>query len=312
MLVTLGLSLGACEQASEAWQRLWEDPATLLPSNQHFSSEAMTWDEWVAHEAPRRDPNVFDPYYQSGRSFPNITQWTPEDFLPAEMFKQEFRDLRELPPFERSRLRGFADQMYHIDVYQVLEWAKQGYPEAQSALGDLCYSKKEQFVKGADGEYTPLPDDQKPVSMREALTWAQRAAASGNAFAQYRLAQCMYSISRIALQSPEVLEANKIVLDPFWYDQVFYWKEKGLEGALFDKPLGDRTRHELFSIERGNPRRHIETYKWSRLWELQAGFRRWIEYGINREYTDRQGLKAWWFPKMPKHHQAQAEKEVEQ
>jgi len=274
MLALLALSLSACDKVDT--EHGVKDSSPLSPTHQHYPTTAMTWDEWVAYDSPNR--NGFEEYYHSGKGFPNISQWTPQDFLPADMVKETHRNLCELPKHIRYFLRN--DQHIEVEVYKMLDLAEQGYAEAQSVLGQLCDGRATQY---SDGE--PLPDDKKPVSMRDALRWAQRGAASGNAMAQSRLAYCLYGIYLVQDELPASEAKNPIELDAFWFDQMFYWREKALENALLHQPVGNRSFtssftgsfNEWFSPASGSDRSRIERYKWRRLWELQADFRRWVE-----------------------------------
>jgi len=279
LLALLALSLGACDKtdadADVAKNSGVKDSSPLSPTHQHYPTTAMTWDEWVAYDSPNR--NGFEEYYHSGKGFPNISQWTPQDFLPADMVKQTHRNVCELPNFTRYLLRNAQ-----MGVYEMLDLAEQGYAEAQSALGQFCNARRPQYFyesKDKGGDRVVLADDERPVSIRDALRWAQRGAASGNAIAQSRLAYCLYDIYLYKDKLPASEAKNPIELDAFWDDRMFYWREKALENALLEKPTEERSFNEWFSPAVGSDRRIIENYKWSRLWELQANFRRWLEYG---------------------------------
>ena len=303
-LAFLALSLGACDKVDTdndaAKAANAKDSNLLLPDNQIHPTTAMTWDEWVAYDSPNR--NGFEDFYHSGKGYPNFSQWTPQDVLPAEVFGHPYRDSCELPKNIRSYLRRTSHSHVDMDVYTLLDLAEQGYAEAQAMLGTYCHGNAWQYVYNPDGKYdndelafaadkwyisddeyiklSVLPDDKKPVSMRDALYWAQRGAASGNAVAQFGLVQCMYNIDLIQTFHLEDVK-HPIKLDAFWYDKLYYWLDQSLQSGLLNYAVEQRTNAKWMYPEPGSPRYDVEYYKWSRLWEIQARFR-----GIGKQYDE--------------------------
>jgi len=313
LLAFLALSLGACDKLDadkdEAKATSAEDSNPLLPSNQIHPTTAMTWDEWVAYDSPNR--NGFEDFYHSGKGYPNFSQWTPQDVLPAEVFEHPHRDSCELPKETRSYLRLTSRFRVNMDIYALLDLAKQGYAEAQATLGEFCYGRRPQYVYdpegkygelasdgvegygdgeyvvngyGPDGEYVALkrlPDDKKPVSIRDALYWAQRGAASGNAIAQFGLVQCMHNIYLFRDKLPPSEAKQPIDIDAFWYDKVDYWLDQSLQSGLLNSAVTQRAISQWMSLEPGSPRYDIDRYKWKRIWEIQARFR-----DIGKQYDE--------------------------
>jgi len=332
LLAFLALSLSACDKLDadkdEAKATSAEDSNPLLPSNQIHPTTAMTWDEWVAYDSPNR--NGFERSYHSGKGYPNFSQWTPQDVLPAEVFEHPHRHSCELPKETRSDLRLTSRYRVNVDVYALLDLAEQGYAEAQATLGEFCYGRRPQYVYdpegkygelvfdgvegyGPDGEYVELkrlPDDKKPVSMRDALYWAQRGAASGNAVAQFGLALCMYNIYLFRDKLPPSEAKHPIKLDAFWYDKLYYWLDQSLQSGLLNYAVEQRTNAKWMYPKPGSPRYDVEYYKWSRLWEIQARFR-----GIGKQYDDysyKLRSTQWLEGRLNDEAVAQAEKEVGQ
>jgi len=297
LLAFLVLSLSACDKAGDDAAK---DISPLLPESQIHPTTAMTWDEWVAYDSPNR--NGFERSYHSGKGYPNFSQWTPQDVLPAEVFEHPHRHSCELPKETRSDLRLTSRYRVNVDVYALLDLAEQGYAEAQATLGEFCYGRRDQYVYdpngkdlelafanvrgygGTHGEYVALkrlPDDKKPVSIRDALYWAQRGAASGNAIAQFGLVQCMYNIYLFRDELPPSEAKQPIDIDAFWYDKLYYWLDQSLQSGLLNYAVEQRTNAKWMYPKPGSPRYDVEYYKWSRLCEIQARFR-----GIGKQYDD--------------------------
>ena len=305
-LAFLTLSLGACDKLDadndEAKAANAEDTTPLSSDNQHYPTRAMTWKEWVSTEAVLRargeykvSHGFWEPSYRSEKGFPNISKWTPEDFLPAEFFKETHRDLCELPERNREILRDTID--YRGDIYRLLALAEQGYAEAQSTLGEYCAGGWQVVELGSN------PEDKEPVSESDALHWARRGAASGNAFAQYRLGICMLDRYKAKIDYDDSFfwpgEKRKppINLDPFWLDEAYFWIQRAVEQSLLHEPLYiRRDLHFRFGKVVNTAgwinRRFIEEYKLARLWTLKAGFRRYQQRSFDYGSADRYG-KVW-------------------
>jgi len=283
-LAFLALSLSACDKVdaeNDAVQSSGvKDSNPLSPDNQHYPTTAMTWDEWVAYDSPNR--NGFDRFYGTGKGSPNISQWRPEDVLPAERFGHKRRNVCELREYTRRSLRKTSP---HTDTYELLSLAKQGYAEAQATMGKFCSGDKHirQYII-ANGKRETLAQDKKPVSVSDALYWAERGAASGNALAQWSLAQCMYEIFLFQDNHPDEV-TDPIELDPFWFDKMFFWHNQALQNGLPGRAVTRRSISSWFAAP-SDVRRQVENYKWSRLWEIQANFRRLIQSGYDEESFD--------------------------
>jgi len=306
------LSLSACDKAEQTAK-----VNSLLPESQEFPTEALTWDEWVAYSGPERGEEFEysasgEGFQYYGKGFPNISNWKPEDFLPAELFEQKHRDICELPKFTRSTLRSQNGSiLLYSDIYELIALAEQGYSNAQSAMWMFCYIDSPQFIETDSDEHAVrLPHHEKPLSQREAWQWVQRGAASGNALDQYRLSQCMDAIT----WAPHSEEGKKslnspVKVDPFWEDKIFFWRERSFETALLIDSVNSRTGSgNPFLVEHGSDRGKIEKFKWSRLWELTAGFQR---EGRRPQDIDTYGTGKL-VKKMSAPQLAQAEKEIKQ
>jgi len=306
-LLTLGLG---------AWNKLSAErdaASALLPDNQVYPITAMTWDEWVAYDSPNRKGD--DRPYRIGSGFPNVSRWLPEDILPAERFEHKRRNVCELPEEMRHVLRTSSSL---IDIYELQDLAKQGYAEAQASLGSNCSVYRRQYVTNDqpydDGSIgvNELAADKRPVSVPEALYWAERGAASGNAEAQWGLAQCMHQIYRDQSSYPDAV-TDPIELDPFWYDKVFFWLNQAMQNGLVSAAVTQRSSPQWFRAPAFSARDEIELYKWTRLWELQANFRRFLQNGFSQDtFNIRSKAFGWYEGSVPYSDAviAQAEKEV--
>jgi len=280
-LLTLGLG---------AWNKLSAErdaASALLPDNQVYPITAMTWDEWVAYDSPNR--KGFNRSYHIGNGFPNVSRWLPEDILPAERFDGPRRSVCELPERTRRVLRASSDPL--IDIYELQDLAKQGYAEAQASLGSNCSVYRRQYVTNDqpydDGSIgvKELAADKRPVSVPEALYWAERGAASGNAEAQWGLAQCMHQIYLDQSSYPDAV-TDPIELDPFWYDKVFFWLNQAMQNGLVSQAVTQRSAPQWFRAPAFSARDEIDNYKWKRLWQLQANFRRFLQNGFSQDDFD--------------------------
>ena len=148
------LSLSACDKAEQTAK-----VNSLLPESQEFPTEALTWDEWVAYSGPERGeefeyPASGEGFQYYGKGFPNISNWKPEDFLPAELFEQKHRDICELPKFTRSTLRSQNGSiLLYSDIYELIALAEQGYSNAQSALWVFCHRKRKELWRLGEISY---------------------------------------------------------------------------------------------------------------------------------------------------------------
>lgn len=225
---------------------------------------AQAWGAWVVGEAPRREG--FDPDYHLGRGLPNMALWQPADFLPPEALEPPRSEICGLPPAQRVKLASMTDDVGNdvSSLAEKLEYARKGYPQAQAGMGWYCLAQRNQF-RLEPGQLSPA----------QALAWAQRGAASGEPRAMYRLADCMLDMAR---ETPAVQAQQR--LGPFWLDQAHYWlwraASDGLEPDAVESlaPVGARAAYS-YPTRMEN---YLHAYKWSRLWQLQAIFRRYPEY----------------------------------
>ncbi len=258
--VVLLAALTACGQGA--------DPTAPEP----HPTEAYTWAEWVEREQPRR-PAQYARHYHDRRGLPNMRRWRPEDFLTREELDEPHAEFCELPKDERKTVWDLPrnDANIGITFEEKLAYAERGYADAQASLGWYCYQHTNAAV---------LEPGQ--LSLDEAYAWSRRAAASGDPRAMYRHAACMQFM---ALDTRSGRADH--TLDPFWADQSHYWLwravAEGLHGeALLDlRPSGGASEYSHPTWEEDL----LHRYKWSRIWELQAVFRR-MPYYFGTRYME--------------------------
>ncbi len=223
---------------------------------------AYTWSEWVDKVGAMGDdrPPTMRP--------PEMSRWRPEDFLPAEYLNQTHFDACALKNGAEVHAiyQGYG-QFDSVSVEQKLVLAERGSIEAQAGMGWYCYqSILDEEVDAAPGL----------ASTADALEWARRGAASGTPDAMYLLGKCMF--------------ANwSYGDDPLWGDQAFYWVWRAAESlqgdALRDIRLIDGIGPFSYPTREQNL---IQEYAWTRLWRLQAIFRR-LPKRFGADYLDSGG-----------------------
>ncbi|MEX0871911.1 MAG: hypothetical protein WDZ65_08800, partial [Aquisalimonadaceae bacterium] len=146
-----------------------------------------------------------------------------------------------------------------------------------AAMGWFCYQHHIDFYL-EPGQLTAT----------EALEWARRGAASGDPRAMYLLAECM----RLMTFDARRTEPGELtgLLNPFWYDEMYYWMWRAAEEGLLVEALWgmrDIGGDVWYEFPPSRAERYIEAYKHSRLLQLRATFLRGAErYG--QEYVDKQ------------------------
>ncbi|MCH8506632.1 MAG: hypothetical protein LAT50_20280 [Ectothiorhodospiraceae bacterium] len=259
----LAILLTACGQGA--------DPTAPEPP----PTEASTWAEWVERERPRR-PVQYDHHYHNRRGLPNMRRWRPEDFLTREELDEPHAELCELPQDQRLEVWSLVRDSNNIlaSFEEKLAYAERGYAEAQAGMGWYCYQHTNAAV---------LEPGQ--LSLDEAYAWSRRAAASGDPRAMYRHSECM----RFMAQDRQSGRAEH-ALDPFWMDQIHYWLWRAATEGLYGRALVDLrpTRGINGDSYPTWEESALYTYKWSRIWELQAIFRR-VPYYLGPQYMETQG-----------------------
>lgn len=255
-----------------------------------------SWQTWVARQAQLREGmhGSYRPAYM-----PEMANWRPEDFLPTEYLQAPMRDICELPQEEQLVLLRTSVEDPEA-LARLLDYAERGYIQAMSKLGT---------------KFCSFPTGNLPaLSRAEGLTWARRAAASGDPYASFTLASCMTWLyvdrdHKAAGLTPAQIDRNSL-----WIDQVLYWHWRAAQNleplALYNLYRGINDYYfpdaDLPYTEEHRPETAIESYKWLRLSELGHALH---GYTFERRGTE-VALERW--PQMSAAEIAEAERRVEE
>jgi hypothetical protein len=188
-------------------------------------------------------------YFREG--LPDMRAWKPEDFLPEEYLDTPQTHICELPREDYDKLRPLqhnisADKTFLEDT---LHYARQGVTQAQAAMGWYCQRSSSPEEKG--------------ITAEEAMTWVQRAAATGDSNGMAMIGRCLHHIRW----------RDEGRRDDFRVDEELYWfwraAEKLNSPALLHLTLA--IGRENFSYkEIGGNFKH--EYMWLRLMKLSHVF----------------------------------------
>ncbi len=226
---------------------------------------AYTWSEWVDKVGAMGDdrPPTMRP--------PEMSRWRPEDFLPAEYLNQTHFDACALHNAEVHAILGGHGRNAIIPMEHKLALAERGSIEAQAGMSWYCYQPiLDEEVDPASGL----------TSTADALEWVRRGAASGDPDAMYHLGKCMFALWDYGD-------------DPLWADEGYYWLSRAAESLQGDALGKLRLINGLSQFKYPDRERDlIQNYAWTRLWRLQAIFRR-LPLQFGADYLDVSGNVKW-------------------
>src|SRR5690625_3412140 len=259
-------------------------------------SPQPSWQEWAARQTQLHED--LPSYYRSVHA-PEMDNWRPEDFLPAEYLEAPLHDICALP--EEELLAVLLSRVEEPEgLKRLLEYAERGYVQAMMRLGD---------------KFCSVPIGNPPaLSRAEGLDWARRAAASGEPYAMFVLASCMSSIYIHRDHEATGLTPAEIDRNSLWINQMLYWYWRAAQGlepmALYELY---RWADNYYSPELHLPHtvehrlgKPFEIYKWLRLSELGGAL-----HGVRFGPGVTQGALERW-PQMSEAEIAEAERRVEE
>lgn len=260
---TTEVSMAIDGEEAEAAAALLELDVFGVPTR--WEGPPPSWGEWVEKQQAfrPRDINVYRPSFM-----PDMSRWRAADFLPAGARQGPFISRCELPDAEQERILG-ADAYSAEGRAALRPFAERGVVLAMAKL--------------AEG-HCSIRGEGMASNMRDGLTWARRAAASGSQIGMSMLTSCM---SKIQLgRSQELSEVVNVPLEQlhprgFWEDEMLYWLWRsahtldahslfvllrGVDNHYMPSSAQDSSDSERFSLAR------VERYKWARLSDIGKAF----------------------------------------